>query len=474
MELLRAIRDELRELTARTSALAAEASFRRIVEGRETMGALVPSDPQLRAAAENHERFRRWRMAVSAVLRRRGVVPAARFHPAADEFAQVVLLRHVDDPDITAGRWRAEFVSQVEALARELSDVIDASPDAFRTIPRQSIAYHCFDVPIDAGAARLETFGCDVQVGDKRDVSTLRSLANNGQALFRTFVDQAAYRSALDGAARAGTGLRVQLDVTRAGPLSSKPWESLHDGDGFIALRSSTPLTRRIDSKRKPATLPSIAPPLRILLTLSSPKSVAWFDAEQGRRLVESAIAPLALLGLAELDVCPDGRAITLRHLLRAAAAAGRPYHIWHFLGHGRYDERVARGELVMTADDGQPHYVGGTELDLLFAEQSALRLVILSSCDSVRGRDDPGSAVAAACVAAGIAAVVAMQTDITKRAAMAFIDELYNGLAEGLTVAAAVAEARHAVFLQPNYVEWMIPVAFIAGEDAPLVSLPS
>lgn len=470
MTLLRIVRDELQTLTERTVALAAEAPFRRVCEDGEIVGNLVPTDSQLRAATEHYERFCRWRAAVATVLRRHGVVTAARFQTAADELSRLVLLRRGDTPDITAREWRAGFASHVEELARELSKVVDEAANAFTVVVRRPTPYEVLDVRIDPQPS-VGAICCNVPGGNRSDVRTLRPMIEIGQALFRRFVDYRVYRAALDEAKRRGQVLRVRLDLTHGGPLSSMPWELLHDGADFVALRTSTILTRLIIANVVVPSVP-VAPPLRILMTLSMPRSLQWFDVERERRLVEDAIAPLRLQGLVELDVCADGRATTVRRLVRNAAAAGRPYHIWHFVGHGQYDERSARGEVAFTTEDRQPHWVGGIELTHIFAEARDLRLVILNSCDGVRGRDDPGSAVASVCVAAGIPAVVAMQVEISQPSAIAFADELYGSIAAGLPVSAAVTEARHAIFLQPNYMEWMTPVAFIAGEDAPIMAL--
>jgi WD40 repeat protein len=69
-----------------------------------------------------------------------------------------------------------------------------------------------------------------------------------------------------------------------------------------------------------------------------------------------------------------------------------------------------------------------------------------------------------------GIPAVLAMQYEITDRAAIEFARAFYEALADGLPVDAAVAEARIAVSLGvTNTVEWGTPVLYMRSPDGVL-----
>ncbi|MCG8423634.1 MAG: CHAT domain-containing protein [Proteobacteria bacterium] len=65
--------------------------------------------------------------------------------------------------------------------------------------------------------------------------------------------------------------------------------------------------------------------------------------------------------------------------------------------------------------------------------------------------------------------AVIAMQFEITDKAALAFADELYPALVDGLPVDAAVAEARTAIYTLPSDIEWGTPVLYMRAADGVL-----
>jgi hypothetical protein len=99
------------------------------------------------------------------------------------------------------------------------------------------------------------------------------------------------------------------------------------------------------------------------------------------------------------------------------------------------------------------------------------LRLVLLNSCEGARGSQrDIFSSTASILVRRGIPAVLAMQYEITDRAAIEFARAFYGALADGLPVDAAVAEARVAVSLgMTNTVEWGTPVLYMRSPDGVL-----
>ena len=99
--------------------------------------------------------------------------------------------------------------------------------------------------------------------------------------------------------------------------------------------------------------------------------------------------------------------------------------------------------------------------------DEDSLRLVVLNSCEGARSsRVDPFSGVAASLVHFDIPAVVAMQFEITDRAAVVFGGEFYAALADGYPVDSALAEARKAIFADQNDVEWGTPVLFMRVAD--------
>jgi hypothetical protein len=116
---------------------------------------------------------------------------------------------------------------------------------------------------------------------------------------------------------------------------------------------------------------------------------------------------------------------------------------------------------------------VSGPDLGVLLFDHPTLRLAVLNACEGARtAADDPFAGVATSLVQQEIPAVVAMQFEITDRAAIVFSRELYGALADGYAIDSAVAEARKAIFADDNDVEWGTPVLFMRSSDGRLFEL--
>src|SRR5205085_11823559 len=112
-----------------------------------------------------------------------------------------------------------------------------------------------------------------------------------------------------------------------------------------------------------------------------------------------------------------------------------------------------------------------GSVLANLLSDEQCLRLVVLNSCEGARSDDlDLFSSTAATLVRRGVAAVVAMQYEISDRAAIEFCHAFYESLVDGFPVDAAVSEARKAIELAiENTVEWATPVLYMHAQDGQL-----
>jgi hypothetical protein len=135
-------------------------------------------------------------------------------------------------------------------------------------------------------------------------------------------------------------------------------------------------------------------------------------------------------------------------------------------MGHGIFEP--VSGRLALGADGTISSEVFG---DLL-AGLDELRLVVLNSCDGGRfedrSDDSTFASTAAALIRRGLAAVVAMQTPVTDRAAIAFADGFYRGLARGAGVPEAVDEGRRAIVSEADgSPEWSAPICLTSGETA-------
>jgi len=262
---------------------------------------------------------------------------------------------------------------------------------------------------------------------------------------------------------REGAGLRLKLRI-QAPELAALPWEFLYDPRQaeYICLSRHTPVVRYLELPQTIQPL-TVTPPLRILGMIASPRDLPTLDVEREKERVERAIKDLRAHGLVDLTWLERQ---TWRDLQRAMRSG--PWHVFHFIGHGGFDRNVDEGFIALADEEGQTHRLPATQLGRLLSDHDSLRLVLLNSCEGARGSErDIFSSTAAILVRRGIPAVLAMQYEITDRAAIEFARAFYEALADGLPVDAAVVEARKAVSLAvTNTVEWGTPVLYLRTPD--------
>jgi hypothetical protein len=269
------------------------------------------------------------------------------------------------------------------------------------------------------------------------------------------------YRSSLASARGEGCGMRISLALTGTPELMHIPWEFLYDDPAFLSISTWTPVVRYLDlaTTRRPL---KVEPPLRILAMVSSPSDVVQLDVEQERAKLEESLAELTERGGVQIRWLEEATLQSLQRELRRD-----DYHVFHYIGHGGYDRASDDGMLVLEDGSGRSRFVSGMELGTILADETTLRLVVLNACEGARSSvSDPFSGVATSLVHREIPAVVAMQLEITDRAAITFAGEFYAALADGYAVDAALAEARKAIFADRNEVEWATPVLFMRVPD--------
>jgi tetratricopeptide (TPR) repeat protein len=258
-------------------------------------------------------------------------------------------------------------------------------------------------------------------------------------------------------------GLRLRLRLADCPELADLPWEYIYDPRArrFLALSQWTPVVRYLDLRRRIPPL-SIRPPLRILMMAASPTDFDRLDVDGEWAKVRDALGELQRSGRVQMDRVPTGTLADLRRQLRRSS-----YHVFHYVGHGRYNPDTGDGELALEGPGGRAQLISGAELGARLSDHRSLRLAVLNSCEGARsGRTDPYSGTAQSLVYQGIPAVVAMQFEITDQAAITFAQNLYEAVADGLPLDAAMAEARNAILDQPNPVEWATPVLYLRAPD--------
>lgn len=295
-----------------------------------------------------------------------------------------------------------------------------------------------------------------------------------GTALFNALLTGPilqAYRTSRAIADSQDMGLRIQLRLQPPG-IAALPWEFMFDpADGsFVALNPGTPIVRypELDLTLKPL---AIELPLRILGMAAAPVDLPRLDKAGEVRRIEASVAELQEKGQVELGWVTGGSYEALKSALRHG-----PWHIFHFIGHGGFDDASPRrgGVLALEgADDRRTNKISAGTLGRLLRGHPSLRLVVLNSCQGARTSDaDAFSSVAAMLIRRGIPAAVAMQYQISDQAALAFAQGFYSSLAAGAPVDRAVADARVDVSARrEDSLEWGTPVLLMRSPDGNLFS---
>ncbi len=171
------------------------------------------------------------------------------------------------------------------------------------------------------------------------------------------------------------------------------------------------------------------APPLKILIMLSSPDDLPWekqlsYDDEE--YIILSAFEPLLWSGLVEIDYTTEGSLDALKSKLK-----DNKYHVVHFSGHGLYKD----GEGYLLLED---QFNLKKELVSADAFARALKtnpkhtvpLVLLSACQSAQGQTEKGLVgVTNQLLQHNIPAVIAMGMSILDTYATSFAAKFYSEL---------------------------------------------
>ncbi|MFL6199589.1 MAG: SUMF1/EgtB/PvdO family nonheme iron enzyme [Thermoanaerobaculia bacterium] len=257
-------------------------------------------------------------------------------------------------------------------------------------------------------------------------------------------------------------GLRLRL---RPSPeVWHWPWELLHSREEFLALSIKTLVVRQPDVARDFRTRRSPYP-LRVLLVISSPRDCEQLDGEQELKEIQSALGWLKRWGIVEVErLVPP----TLPALL--ALSGRKPFHVLHFVGHGRFNSEHGEGELLFEDPERRADYVDGRKLGVVLDGCKSLRLVVLNACEAARsGSEEPFSGVAKSLIQKRIPAVVAMQYPIDDAMAVRFASHFYAALVRGRAVDWAVTQARRAMNAAGKGLDWIVPVLLLSSSDGRL-----
>lgn len=289
-----------------------------------------------------------------------------------------------------------------------------------------------------------------------------------GERLYEMVFDgdvRAAFAKSLENANTQGAGVRLRLRLDAAPALAALPWEYLYvrSEQQFLALSERTPIVRYL--RLATAITPLLVrPPINVLVMIADPHDYPRLDVEREWGLINDAMA--ASSGIAVYRAPASTRAALRAELRR------RPYHVFHFIGHGDFEPATGAAVLLLEKDDRTGDLVGRDDLRVLL-DHFHLRLAVLNSCEGAQtGRSDAFAGVAQGLVQQKIAAVIAMQFKISDDAAIEFARTFYGALADGLLVDAALTEARKAMYLARHPTEWGTPVLLMRSPDGRLFAI--
>jgi len=240
------------------------------------------------------------------------------------------------------------------------------------------------------------------------------------KALFQGRVGEL-YRVSKSVADSNGKALRVTLALTDVPALMHLPWEYLYDKPAFLSISKWTPVVRYLELSGTRPPL-KVELPLRILAMVSSPRDAVELDVAAERERLTRALSGLHERGAVEVTWLENG---TLPALLRELERG--PFHVFHFIGHGEFDAQAGNGMLLLEDEAGLARRVTGTDLGVILENEPSFQLAVLNACEGARvSSDDPFAGGAASLVERQIPAVIAMQFEITDRAAIIFAGEFY------------------------------------------------
>jgi CHAT domain-containing protein/SIR2-like protein len=347
--------------------------------------------------------------------------------------------------------------------------LIEREPDGYsaRANSPEGEASNNFRMPFsdDELAAFLDRVSKPWLSSRALDSPELGAIKDFGGRLFTAVFDKPVYTCFSNSLATASR-LRIRLRLKDVPELAYLPWEYLYDPlvGVFLSLSSDTPIVRYMEMPRRIQAL-GVKPPLRVLVMISSPSDEVQLDVDAEWSKLAESVKNLTQEKSVVLERLDRATLPALRQRLRE-----QDVHIFHFIGHGRFDPEVRDGLLMMEDEQGKRYPVSGQLLGMHLHEHRPLRLAVLNACEGARASlTDAFGGIAQSLVQQGIPAVLAMQFEITDQAAITFASEFYGSIADYYPVDAALAQARLAIRSQDNYLEWATPALYMRSSDGRL-----
>lgn len=193
--------------------------------------------------------------------------------------------------------------------------------------------------------------------------------------------------------ARAGM-LLIRLDI-QSPELAALPWEFLWDATnippGFLGTARGVTIVRDTPGTIV-QSMPTVVRPLRVRVMVASPLGLPALALTREVDLLEAALAEEIKNARVVFDRIPGQ---TAEALYEALKPQNGPVHVFHFAGHGDFDEGSGEGRIILCDAQGGPQSLDASDLESALG-QSEVRFIVLNCCQSAtNSKADLFSAVA-------------------------------------------------------------------------------
>lgn len=265
--------------------------------------------------------------------------------------------------------------------------------------------------------------------------------------------------------------LRIRLRLTEASELAALPWEYMYDPlrNEFPSLFHHSPLIRYTDLMHHVPPL-KVDLPLQMLVVIAAPNGYPAVDRRQVWHSVVDAVDYLAVDKRLRVEQLRKPTLFDLQRRLRE-----RDCHILHMISYGSYDEYTEDGVLVLEDETGRSRPVSGQHLGSLLRDHFPLRLVTLSSLETLRPtRIAPQLAAGQSLIRRGVPAVVAIQSALDAHSTKVFAQQFYTQIADFMPVDLALTETRRALEATSASAAWGLPALLSRAPDGDLFLDPA
>ncbi len=233
--------------------------------------------------------------------------------------------------------------------------------------------------------------------------------------------------------------LRIAPDKDSIG-LEAVPWETLFDGEEFLAAGTKTGMSRLPLDISPQDDCPALTPPLKMLAFIASPLDLAEnerLQMEREQEILLQAVNTPAGEGKLMVEFEDEAKLTVLESSLETG------YHIFHYTGHGIPPE--GGGGLLLEDAAGKKRPTPVAEiLSALQKGEGSLRLAVISGCQTARTLHVAGFRdLTRGLIRRKIPGIIAMQFSISDRAGLLFAETLYPRLMAGQPLELALSATR-------------------------------